>query len=274
MKKKPKIIEGEVVETKPNKKTKAVAKVEKNVVTQNSAEMLISRAIDKNVSVDTMERLLAMRRELKAEFAKEKFDKAMSNFQSECPEIKKTKEVRTNTGQVAYRYAPIEVIVAQVKDILKRNGFSYSVQTETGEKNVKSICIVKHIAGHSEKYNMEVPLGNKTQVMSDSQVVAAALTFAKRYAFCNAFGILTGDEDTDGKVAEEKIAPAKCEPRKSKPQDLKEVIRKAVNSAKKVDDLIELDKKTRGSDKFDDVFKKEIHFLVDLKVTELENAKK
>src|SRR5262249_52436437 len=34
-------------------------------------------------------------------------------------------------------------------------------------------------------------------IMSQTQVVAAALTFAKRYAFCNAFGILTGNEDTD-----------------------------------------------------------------------------
>ena len=37
--------------------------------------------------------------------------------------------------------------------------------------------------------------------MSQTQVEAAALTFAKRYAFCNAFGILTGDEDTDAKPA-------------------------------------------------------------------------
>ena len=37
--------------------------------------------------------------------------------------------------------------------------------------------------------------------MSQTQVEAAALTFAKRYAFCNAFGILTGDEDTDAKRA-------------------------------------------------------------------------
>jgi hypothetical protein len=47
---------------------------------------------------------------------------------------------------------------------------------------------------------MTVPFGNKTDIMSQSQVAAAATTFAKRYAFCNAFGILTGDEDTDAAV--------------------------------------------------------------------------
>ena len=52
-------------------------------------ESLIAKAIDKNVSVETMERLLIMRRELKAEWAQTEFDKAMAAFQSECPIIKK-----------------------------------------------------------------------------------------------------------------------------------------------------------------------------------------
>jgi len=49
---------------------------------------------------------------------------------------------------------------------------------------------------------MEVPLGNKTSVMSQTQVVAAALTFAKRYAFCNAFGIMTGDDDNEKVISD------------------------------------------------------------------------
>jgi hypothetical protein len=65
------------------------------------------------------------------------------------------------------------------------------------DKNVKATCMAKHKDGHSEPSSMEVPLGTKTAVMSDTQVVAAALTFAKRYAFCNVFGILTSDEDAD-----------------------------------------------------------------------------
>ena len=44
------------------------------------AEALIAKAIEKNVPVETMERLLVMRRELRAERAKEAFDKAMSAF--------------------------------------------------------------------------------------------------------------------------------------------------------------------------------------------------
>lgn len=172
-------------------------------------EMLIAKAIDKGASVETMEKFLAMRRELKAEWAKEQFDADMSTFQGECPIIEKKKDGgKTNSGQVAYKYAPIDAIVSQTKELIGKHGFSYAIKTEidNDKKLVKAICIVKHRAGHSESSELEVPLGTKTQVMSDSQVVAAASTFAKRYAFCNAFGIMTGDEDKEQALKIEGVA--------------------------------------------------------------------
>ena len=168
-----------------------------------SVENLIKQAITSNSTVDVMERLLAMRRELKAEAAKEQFDTAMAEFQNECPIIKKAKAGgKTNSGVTGYYYAPLDTIVQQTKALIMKHGFSYSIQTETRtkDKEVVARCIARHKAGHSESSDMTVPLGGKTGIMSDTQVVAAAITFAKRYAFCNAFGILTGDPDTDGPV--------------------------------------------------------------------------
>lgn len=164
-------------------------------------QSMIQQAIDKGVPVETLERLLAMMKDAKAQWAKEQFDKAMATFQNKCGVIKKTKKVSTNSGTKAYSYAPLESIVEQVKDLLNKNGFSYAIQTRTEDKSVVAICTAKHVDGHSESSDMKVPLGTKTQMMSDTQVVAAALTFAKRYAFCNVFGILTGDEDTNAPAA-------------------------------------------------------------------------
>lgn len=181
----------------PPRKTKSLVPV------SQSPESLISQAINKGVSVETMERLLVMRRELKEEKAKELYNESMAAFQADCPTIVKTKEVKTRAGIVAYRYAPIESIVEQVKPYLQKHGFSYSSNMELLESGVKVKIRVTHEAGHSETNEMSVPLGNKTDIMSASQVVAAAQTFAKRYAFCNAFGILTGDEDNDTRLEEE-----------------------------------------------------------------------
>lgn len=178
-----------------------------------SVEAMITLAIERGASVEALERLMAIRREVRAEQAKEAYDRAMAAFQAECPIIEKTKAVSTNSGKVAYKYAPIESIVAQVKGLLQKHGFSYSTKMELHDKGVKSTVRVTHEAGHSEESPMEVPFGEKTQIMSQSQVAAAATTFAKRYAFLNAFGILTGDEDIDGHTdsvkKEEPKAPTK-----------------------------------------------------------------
>jgi len=177
-----------------------------------NVEALIIEGIRKGLSVDSMRELLAMRTQLMKENAKKEYDHAMALFQAECPTIEKTKGVKTNSGKLAYLYAPIDSIINQVKPILQKYGFSYSSNMEfleNGVTKVKVVIKITHAGGHSELTEMTVPLGTKTDIMSQTQVVAAAQTFAKRYAFCNALGILTGDEDTDalppqGKAAETK----------------------------------------------------------------------
>ena len=175
---------------------KEIQKVEPTQMTF-SPENLLAQAISNNVPVDTMEKLLGMRRELKAEWAKEQFDQAMAEFQGECPVIEKKKAGgKTKSGVVAYMYAPLEDIDAQTKALRMKYGFSHLFKTEAVDK-VKVTCIVKHSSGHSEDTTVEMPLATKTDIMSSPQQVAATITFAKRYAFVNAFGISTKGEDID-----------------------------------------------------------------------------
>jgi hypothetical protein len=174
---------------------------------QNDAEILIAKAIDKGVDVSTMERLLAMRRELKAEFAKAEFDKAMAKFQSECPVI--SKNATAGSGNFGYKYATLEHIVSQVRDILSGNGFSYTFDSKKTDNSFITYCHVKHVAGHSETSQFEIAIDGSAR-MNISQKDGAANSYGKRYAFSNAFGILTGDEDTDSNLPEAKqIAPVK-----------------------------------------------------------------
>ena len=164
-----------------------------------SAESLIQQGISSGMSVDTLERLLAMRRELRAEAAKEAFDAAMADLQDEMPIINKTSKVfeKGSTTKVRYQFAPIDSIVQQTKEYIAKHGFSYKTDTDTSVSKEMTVTVtVKHRAGHTEKSSMTVPIDSEGY-MSAPQKVAAATTFAKRYAFCNAFGIITGDADTD-----------------------------------------------------------------------------
>jgi hypothetical protein len=167
-----------------------------------STEKMITQAIQSGVPVETMERILAMRKELKSEWSKERFDKAMAEFQGECPVIGKSTTARDESkGKDLYRYATLDTIVEQTRELMQKHGFSYSFKTENAPERIKVTCIVKHRDGHSEESTMETSLSTKTQIMSAPQQIAATVTFNKRYAFVNAFGIMTGD-DNEAKLKE------------------------------------------------------------------------
>lgn len=260
-----------MTQKKPRAIETAVAVREEAPITAHEArgEALIAQAIEKGVDVGTMERLLVMRRELKAEAAKEAFDTAMAKFQAECPTIVKTKEVKTRGGVVAYRYAPIESIVEQVRDALQRNGFSYKTNQELLPAGVKITIRVIHAQGHSEETSMEVPFGSKTDIMSQSQVAAAASTFAKRYAFCNAFGILTGDEDTDAR-------PQAVEAEAQSPQSVAEAKFQTaltmVKGGKSIDSLLTYGENLKDSKLFSKEQKDELGKALNKRIGELERA--
>jgi len=178
---------------------------------QFDVEKILLTAIEKNTPVDTMQRLLAMRREMLADLAKQEYDSAMSEFQASCPTIQKHKKVYDKHGKYRYSYAPMDDIISQVKEPLQRFGFSYLITSDLEAPEGKghwivTTCKVTHKAGHSEVSAFKVPV-DKDAFMSEQQKFASALTYAKRYAFCNAFGILTGDEDNDANdTAPEKTA--------------------------------------------------------------------
>jgi len=182
---------------------------EKGLIAVEAPERLIALAIEKGVTVETMEKLLAMRRELKQEAAKEAYFKALGAFQAECPVIQKMKAVKKANGTVIYHYAPLESIVEQVRAILTKHGFSYNTDTSQSEQELTVMCVSHHVAGHSETTKIAVPIGS--DYMTAQQMVGSARTFAMRYAFCNAFGILTGDEDTDARKIENGDAKPKAD---------------------------------------------------------------
>lgn len=176
-------------------------------------ENLIRLAIEQKVPVETLERLLVMRTQLKAEDARSAFYGALAAFQRACPTIPKNRVVFNRDNKtVRYRYASFEDIVQAIGPQLEANGLSYRFDSELAQGKYTCKCVITHLEGHSEASGFTVPIeasGN----MNAIQEHGAAATYAKRYALCNALGILTGDEDTDAN-ADSKPPPApKPEPK-------------------------------------------------------------
>ncbi|HEY5918589.1 MAG TPA: ERF family protein [Chryseolinea sp.] len=249
---KDKVVEGKVVgKEKPSKALATVQPV--------NAEGLIAQAIDKGTSIETMEKLMAMRKEMKAEWAKEQFDSALSAFQSDCPIIKKRKKVMNKDGRsVRYTYAPLDDIVEQVKPFLKVHGFSYTIDVPVEDGFITSVVTLTHKDGHSKTSSFRIPI-DKDSYMNAQQQFASALTFGKRYAFCNALGVLTGDEDDDAQTAPQS-APAK----KNGLELIKESLGRATLAQAE-----EFKQKIFDSKKYTDPEKEKIIALADERIAEL-----
>jgi hypothetical protein len=177
-----------------------------NVQEEKAVNTFITEAIAKGLPVETMEKLFNLRKEVKAEYAREQFMKAMASFQKDCPIIVKTKGVKNKSGAEIYKYATLGDIVEKVKKPLGDNLLSYDFITEDLKDTLKVTCTVTHAFGHSKSSSFQIPIGTELY-MTDPQKYGARLTFAKRYAFCNALGILTGETDTDVNEEKKEIIP-------------------------------------------------------------------
>ena len=166
-------------------------------------EALISKAIEAAVPVEALERLLAMRAELRAERAREAFAHALANFQAEIPAIPKRRVAKINSrggGAYTYRYADIADIQAAIAKALQRAGLSVTFETEHDDHTLVVTCVVHHVGGHSERASFPVPIDRSAR-MSAIQQIGSALTYGRRYALCAALGIVTAEEDDDGATA-------------------------------------------------------------------------
>ncbi len=170
-----------------------IQRIEPSPPIQQEPMDLLRMAVERgNVDVNTLERLMVVRKEVLAETAKREFFDALAAFQAECPII-----IRSRAGhENRYNYAPLEKIVKDATPFLTKHGFSHQEDGVVTEGWVEAIVTVTHRGGHREEKHFKVPAESKAG-MSPQQKYGAAMTYATRYAFCAAFGIRTADKDLD-----------------------------------------------------------------------------
>lgn len=166
-----------------------------------SAGQLILAALDKNASIETIEKLVALKERLEDREAGKAFTRAMAAFQSDCPMIQKKTTAKITTqggGSYSYTYAELDEIVATIAPFIEKHGFSYTWDTRIEASGMLTCTIrIRHIDGHSETSSFTLPTDTKS-AMSSQQKMAAAGTFAKRQTLIAGFGLTTTEEDTDG----------------------------------------------------------------------------
>lgn len=156
---------------------------------------LLERAVQSNVSIESLRHLMDLYERYKQNEAKQLFYDALTGFQSECPPIKRTAKV--SYKDVKYWYAPLGEISETIKPYLDKYGLSYRWEFDmSAEDEIKVTCIVSHTAGYSVATSMKAKLdtsGNK----SDIHARGSTLTYLERYTLVGALGLATADDDND-----------------------------------------------------------------------------
>jgi hypothetical protein len=208
-----------------------VTTVEKNEVIQvNQPTQLIQLAIAQNADVDKLEKLMEMQERWESREAKKAFNHAISEFQSICPRIVKSKQGH------GYKYATLGDIQAQIREAARKCGLSWRWETnEQTEEKLTVKCIVTHVDGHSQETESTTYIEAPNKMQSRTQMVGVATTYAQRYSLIGALGISTADEDMDGRL-----------PQEFREKELytrfkhdRESMQNAIDSGRPADDIIE-----------------------------------
>lgn len=191
-----------VKKVKKPKKVTAVAKVTHAVPEVNlpagaiDMQGLMEAAVRGLAPVEHMERLIALFNTQRERMARERFFEDLASFQAECPPIAKAAQAE-DEGKFLYSYARYEDITPIVQPLLTRYGFSATVRSVLLEGKVRATCYLHHRDGHTEETPFEVPIGDGTRRMSAMQKVAAAHSFARRYAYIDALNLTMRGEDVE-----------------------------------------------------------------------------
>ena len=160
---------------------------------------LLQRAIESGTSPEALEKLVALQERIMDRNAESAYTAAMAAFQSRCPAIEKRHVVKDRSGRRMYAFAPLEDIVAQIRDLMAELGLSYAFDSAESASGIEVFCTIRHRDGYKSTSSVFIPTtsGHNTNA---SQNMGIQLAYGKRYALIGALGIVTADEDQDGET--------------------------------------------------------------------------
>lgn len=173
---------------------------------RNSTGALVRLAMERNVDIAVLEKLLALKREEEAELARRAFVEAFAAFHAEAPTIVKDKAVgyegRDKEGNqvwVGYTHATLGNVIETVGPLLGKHGFGWKWSPERTDKILRLTCRLTHKLGHFEESSREGP-PDATGKKNPLQQNASTYSYLQRYTFLDVVGLATRDQlDDDGR---------------------------------------------------------------------------
>ena len=183
---------------------KEIAIKENNLPVAASPAEMMQLAIEKNLDLDKIERMIELQARWDKIEAEKAYTLAMAEFKKNPPQILKDRHVKykTKAGHlVEYDHATLGNITNTISEALSDHGFSAEFETEQGEGKARVTCELTHKRGHSKKTTLEAAhddSGGKNQI----QAVGSTMSYLMRYTLLARLGLATHAQDDDGMNSE------------------------------------------------------------------------
>lgn len=190
--------------TGKKKQSKELVKVKPRsvkLVEETETSHLLRMAVDKNLDVDKLEKLIELKNKEEARLAKKDFDLHFGMMQAEFPTVRKTKEAQDINNKLLYKYCPLENIVKVLGPVIKNHGFTYWFSSEMVKEN--EMRIFCHISGwgHEKTNHIDFPVIPGTRATNKIQERGITESYGQRYAFKAGFGFVIAGEDDESNMA-------------------------------------------------------------------------
>ncbi|RVH21469.1 ERF family protein [Sinorhizobium meliloti] len=159
-------------------------------------------AMNPNVDIDKMERLLQMQERIMERQAKASYMAALAEMQPDLPSVPERGQ-----GHGNIKYALWEDINDLIKPVLGKHGFSLSFRTGQADGKIIVTGVLSHRDGHSEETTMHLPTdtsGSKNAV----QAVGSSTSYGKRYVAQALLNLTSRGEDDNGVASGGKVITA------------------------------------------------------------------
>ena len=162
---------------------------------QPTAIDILQAAVEKGITAENVavvKEIRQMVREEQEHNAKLAFNRAFFELRKEMPVVYADREVKTDSGAVAFQYCSPQEIKDILEPLMLRHGFTTMTSQEMdGETKVTVTVSLLHEAGHSVNGTFTIRVGQENRLVKGPQVVAGATTAAERHCLIKLFGLRT-----------------------------------------------------------------------------------
>lgn len=180
--------------------------------TTPNAMQLIHAAITQGSSIDTIERLAKLQREMVEYAAMVEFNEALHRAQQKMRPI----SADATNPQTKSKYASYSRLDKALRPIYSTEGFALSFNTADSPlpDHIRVLCEVTR-GGYSKIYQIDMPADGKGakggDVMTKTHAAGAAISYGMRYLLKMIFNVAVGEDDTDGNGPAKEMEPDEFE---------------------------------------------------------------